>query len=113
MALAKAEIDMHVPSFAESHTWPVGSDVNFCCGIGSVMFQMMSLSYDETQSTNFFCKKVRNFIVLNCLLFNQIQTLCCLCLKTRSVSDAALFVYRLKAKLSCLENFKVLSSVKV
>ena len=105
MALAKVEIDLHVPSFAESYTWPVGSDVNFCCGIGSVMFQMMSLSNDETESTNVFVKRLINFIVLNCLLFNQIQTLCCLCLKTRSVSDAALFVYRLKAKLSCLEYF--------
>ena len=73
MALAKAEIDMHVPSFAESHTWPVGSDVNFCCRIGSVMFQMMSLSNDETQSTNFFVKRLENFIVLNCLLFTKFQ----------------------------------------
>ena len=48
------------------------------------MFQMMSLSNDVTESNNFFVSSLENSIVLNRLIFNQIQTSFCHCLRVSS-----------------------------
>ena len=79
MALAKPEISLQIPSFNEScqtsvtHVAQKLMTLNFLWN-RSTMFQMMSLSNDVTESNNFFLKGLKNSILLNCLLFNQVQT---------------------------------------
>ena len=51
------------------------------------MFDMMSLSNDETERNNFFAQTLENSRVLIYLIFNEIQTSFSPCLKQKNLKE--------------------------